>query len=601
MTDQVATEVFEPTSGGMGEILHEAARAIANARSPIGFVSGGLVISRAALAPILDDPFVGTSLLVSPASTGGNTRVRHHIVNSVGSAFHEVTAPDHLFNGALVISPVDAGQVAAAVEGMALAVDGAQVSSETDPVQLIAVAIVRAGVSSRAVPVVDVPWFRDPQDRDRAVADAAKVSDSRIAQLQANRLDDGFYSTFVVRRISKPLTRGAVRLGLSPNLITVVSLVVGIGAAGFFAAGYPVPVIIGAVLLQLSLVIDCVDGEVARATRKFSALGAWLDASTDRVKEYLAYAGLAAGAMVLGRDVWAVALILVVLQTTRHMTDYDFSRVQRMREARVLPRDVANPSDGAAGAAGGWSASGMSVSGAMEMSTRMNARSAIRWAKKAIHLPIGERWLIISLVAAVLGPVWALDVLLVCGLLAFAYVFTGRILRTTTWRGSGPADASLLLSRQFDAGPLLGLLIGLRPRHWFGGVWSSSVAWAIPAALRLMELGLVAMLAIVWAPAAVVVAFWWVSVVAFHHYDVLYRAIGGFGTPRWLIWVGLGWDGRTLVVLVAFSLGIGVGVGVLGIGAVVLALLFIAVGSAQWLLAQHRLTSTHSPGQGKGQ
>ena len=91
--------------------------------------------------------------------------------------------------------------------------------------------------------------------------------------------------------------------------------------------------------------------------------------------------------------------------------------------------DIRIVDDGASGDAGGWS-----VTGAMELSTRMNRRDAVRWAKRAIHLPIGERWLIISVVAAVLGAQWALGILLACGLLALVYVLAGRTLRTLTWR-----------------------------------------------------------------------------------------------------------------------------------------------------------------------
>ena len=150
-----------------------------------------------------------------------------------------------------------------------------------------AVALVRGGVPVRAVGLVDVPWYRDPDDRIAAEAAVRGVSEARIRQLQANRLDDGFYSTFVVRRLSKPLTRLALRLGWSPNAITLLSFAVGLLAAASFAVGDRWALVLGAVLLQASLVIDCVDGEVARATRRFTALGAWLDASTDRVKEFL--------------------------------------------------------------------------------------------------------------------------------------------------------------------------------------------------------------------------------------------------------------------------------------------------------------------------
>ena len=555
-----------------------------HAHEGVVVVADDLVVAPAVLAPLTHDPYATTGLLVRPAAQGADVRVRHHVVTSVGTSFHRVTAPDQRSVGALLVAAPDTATAAVAVRDVAAAVRGGEITTDgSDLVELVAVALVRAGIPVRAVAMVDVPWARAPEDVAAARRAAESVPDARIAQLQANRLDDGFYSTFVVRRLSKPLTRLALRAGWSPNAITLLSFAIGIAAAGAFALGDRWALVLGAVLLQLSLVVDCVDGEVARATRRFSALGAWLDASTDRVKEFLAYAGLAVGAVAWGVDIWWLAVVLVVLQTTRHMSDYDFSRVQRMREAGVPVRDVRLVEDGAEGSAGGWS-----VSGAMELSTRMNRRDAVRWAKRAIHLPIGERWLIISVVAALLGPAWALGVLLAAGLLAFAYVTAGRTLRTLTWRGPTPDAGVDLLSRQADAGPLLSLLAGLVPaatrRRWWAARW----AWAVPALLRLLELGAVAVVALLWHPSAVVAAFWWMAVVAFHHYDTLYRAMQGSATPRWLVWLGLGWEGRTIVVVVLASAGAAALLTGLSWGSGVLAALFVVVASVQWLSVQGR-------------
>lgn len=553
-------------------------------------VAEDLVVARAAIAPVAENPFAATSLLVRPQGRGGDVRVRHHVVGSVGSAFHQVTAPDHAFVGVACISGADAPRVASTLRELADGIDAGVLAPTDEPargddlVQLVAVAIVRSGVPCAAVEMVDVPWFRRPADPQRARAQADSISDQRIAQLQANRLDDGFYSTFVVRRLSKPLTRLALRLGLSPNAVTLVSFAVGLAAAGAFALGHRWALLAGAILLQASLVIDCVDGEVARATRRFSALGAWLDASTDRVKEYLAYAGLAIGAAaVAGIDIWPLALVMVVLQTTRHMTDYDFSRVQRRREALVLPRSVLEPSDGAAGSASGWS-----VQGAMELSARVNRRDAVRWAKRAIHLPIGERWLIISLAAALLGASWALGLLLAAALVAFAYVLAGRTLRTLGWHGPAPADAAELLARQADTGPLAWALSRAIPRGVWARLWSAPAAWALPAAMRLVELGLVAVIALAWHPAVVVLAFWWVAVIAFHHYDVLYRALAGQSTPRWLTWAGLGWDGRSLIVLITALAGVVALRATLWVGTLTWTVLLVVVASIQWLTSTRR-------------
>ena len=572
-------EVLRPLGADTARGLRLAARALSVATGPTAVVAPDLVIADAALAQITADPFAGTAMLVRP-SLQGDTRVRHHLVNSVGSAFHQVTAPDHVFVGALVVASRDAKTVGEAIAVTADALEsGALDGNEHDVTQLIAVAIVRSGTPCRAIELVDVPWFRNPVDPVSAAQAVSAVSDARIAQLQSNRMDDGFYSTFVVRRLSKPLTRLALRLNMSPNAVTLVSFAVGMGAAGAFAAGSRWALILGAVLLQLSLVIDCVDGEVARATRKFSALGAWLDASTDRVKEYLAYAGLAIGAAaVTGVNIWPLAILMLVLQTTRHMTDYDFGRVQRSREARVEPRAVTDPDDGSSTTESGWS-----VQGAMEMSSRINRRSGVRWAKRAIHMPIGERWLVISLAAAFLGAAWALGLLLGLGLVALAYVTTGRILRTLGWAGEAPADAALLLARQSDAGLVASVLArGLSTARW-QRFWSSRAAWAVPAGLRFLELGVVALLCLSAFPGLMVLGFWWMAIIAFHHYDTLYRAIAGQAPPRWLVWSGLGWDGRTIIIVLAALGGLAVLGGLLVVGIVVWSLLLVFVASIQWL------------------
>lgn len=573
------------TSVIRAEGINEIAEALHHAEGPVAVIAPDLVIADAALAQITRDPFAGTAMLVRPAAQAGDVRVRHHIVNSVGSGYHSVSAPDHVFVGALVVSAADAPVAAAAIDSLAEELAGGGLGpGPHDAVQLTAVALVRSGLQTRAIELVDVPWFRSPEDLGAAQAAVQSVSDERIAQLQANRIDDGFYSTFVVRKLSKPITRLALRLGLSPNAVTLISFAIGLAAAGSFAVGTRWALVLGAVLLQVSLIVDCVDGEVARATRKFSALGAWLDASTDRVKEYLAYAGLAIGAAAVhGIDIWPLAVIMVVLQTTRHMTDYDFSRVQRAREARVEPRAITIVDDGASSAG-----TGFSVSGAMEMSSRVNRRSAVRWAKRAVHMPIGERWLVISLAAAILGAQWALGLLIVLGLIALAYVLIGRSLRTLTWSGRTPADAALLLARQSDAGPIASALAHLvSPVRWIA-FWEARWAWAAPAGLRLGELGIVAVIALVVHPSALVLAFWWIAIIAFHHYDVLYRAIQGSATPRWLTWAGLGWDGRTILIVLAAIGGLAVFEGLLVVGIVVWSLLLVVIASIQWLASSGR-------------
>ncbi|MGI9611007.1 MAG: CDP-alcohol phosphatidyltransferase family protein, partial [Acidimicrobiia bacterium] len=79
------------------------------------------------------------------------------------------------------------------------------------------------------------------------------------------------------RRISIHVTRLALSLGLSPNTVTGLMIAVGLGAAGVLAVGGLWPAVISFLLMQLYLVLDCVDGEVARWTGKTSVKGIYLD------------------------------------------------------------------------------------------------------------------------------------------------------------------------------------------------------------------------------------------------------------------------------------------------------------------------------------
>ena len=77
-------------------------------------------------------------------------------------------------------------------------------------------------------------------------------------------------------------------------------------------------------MLQAAFTFDCVDGQLARYTRTFTKLGAWLDSIFDRTKEYLVFAGLAIGASRAGDDVWLLAGAALTLQTARHAIDFSY-------------------------------------------------------------------------------------------------------------------------------------------------------------------------------------------------------------------------------------------------------------------------------------
>jgi phosphatidylglycerophosphate synthase len=280
---------------------------------------------------------------------------------------------------------------------------------------------------------------------------------------------DGFFTTFLVSPYSKHVARFAARRRWTPNAVTAVSCAVGIAAAASFAAGTRAGLITGAVLLQVSFTLDCVDGQLARYTRTFSNLGAWLDSILDRGKEALVYAGLALGAnRGFDQDVWLLAAAALVVQTVRHMVDLSYLAAARdvrapaeeaegvparrstgSRPSRARTRGSAATSRGAgaatartrtalAGNSGGPTRpekrGGLGLATLAQTAVTANRtleRYAVtRWAKRILVLPIGERFALISLTAAIANPRMTFLVLLGWGSVATVYALAVRITQT---------------------------------------------------------------------------------------------------------------------------------------------------------------------------
>ena len=90
-------------------------------------------------------------------------------------------------------------------------------------------------------------------------------------------------------RYLEPLANLCVRLGISPNQITIISLLFGIGCAVAFTYRL---FLIGALLLFISAILDLIDGSVARKTDHNSNFGAVLDWIIDKYVDTLAILGV---------------------------------------------------------------------------------------------------------------------------------------------------------------------------------------------------------------------------------------------------------------------------------------------------------------------
>lgn len=96
--------------------------------------------------------------------------------------------------------------------------------------------------------------------------------------LKDRRNEEHWAGRLYARSLSPFLTWISLRVGLSPNQLTYLMILSGLGAGVAFGWGTGlVSAIVGALLVQLYLVLDCTDGEVARITGRTSVTGVYLD------------------------------------------------------------------------------------------------------------------------------------------------------------------------------------------------------------------------------------------------------------------------------------------------------------------------------------
>lgn len=574
----------------------------------------------------------------SAPGSAGTLVVGSGMILGAGSAEQPLAGAGRICAGVLRIDAADRHALAGGIRVLSgSAAIGGWVD---DLVDLSVLAAHRLGGGVGAIEVGDYVCER-PRSSAQAAAAAtrlAEVDEHRVRLRRVARPDDGFYSTFILRRLSPRLTEIAIKRAWTPNAITMGALGIALAGAACFAIGDRLGLIVGALLLQVSLVTDCVDGETARYTRTFSALGAWLDATTDRVKEYAVYAALAIGASRSGESAWTLAGATLALQVFRNFVDVGFVATLGTRTG---PGGPAGPPDSAEPPGSPTSAATLGRT-AISLSERTSAHQALKWAKRMMFLPIGERWLIISVFAALGGARAVFWALLVLGMPSAVYATTGRVLRTFAARA--PARDEPVVKRDgeldqlIDVGPIgralstgwihlsapaaLGASVAMAlltamvagPDHRrltaYGLVATLALAapawrypprgrfgWLMPGIVRGLEYGLIVRVVAAVDRPAMPAAFAVLCAISYHHYDTAYRwRHAHVGPAPWVFRAGLGWDGRLLVLAAGLLVTPQIG-WLLALGASALAAVFIAESASGWakfLARADQLAVTHS-------
>lgn len=209
------------------------------------------------------------------------------------------------------------------------------------------------------------------------------------------------------------------KTGITPNQVTLMSFALLLVAAVCFAHGTRAAILLGLAFHQASFVLDCADGQLARYKKLFTPFGAWLDQTTDRVKEFLIVFSLASGYARWHFDldgVWKLALIALF---AIYLLEY--YEQQRGRLKTEAPADLP-----------------LALAGAPAGVSAGNALRRLRAARQYIPFrgfTIGEQYFLVGVLLLATDAKTALSVVAWVGLAMAVYHPFATLAKTYLHRG----------------------------------------------------------------------------------------------------------------------------------------------------------------------
>ena len=478
-------------------------------------------------------------------------RVVADVVVAAGSSVHRLANWTHEGVGLLRVDAADADAVASAMRVMGDVASAERWQGPAWP--LTAVAAVRAGIVVQTISPAALPWQTFDVDDHLTVEDEARLRiDAAVGPAQ------GVVDRFIGVPVAKWLSMAAWKIGVGAHAVTAVSVVAALMSGLLIATGTRTGAAVAAVFLLVSVVLDRVDGLLARARRTVTPFGTWLDVTADRLREAAVVIGLGVGVAQFASPRWAMASAVLATLTLSHLA------AASSRTARGwggAPTPVRLPLD-------------RLDEPPVSKVPPPPGRPAPAWLPFSISRGDGAWVAIVGLM--VLPP----DVLLlVLAVLAGLSALLCLLM-------VGPAHALPAAQRQLfalaDPGPLA-LVVGRQDPQLslLRRLVATPVAAWVPPATWVIEVS--ALLAItIWADAdALPVTLAWIGVLSFHRIDVATRLrVLGTPPPYWLDVLGLGALGR--VVFVALCAAAGVLTPGLAIGAVVLGVVFATESSGRF-------------------
>lgn len=149
---------------------------------------------------------------------------------------------------------------------------------------------------------------------------------------------DAWWTVLLVDPLAAPVVRFlANHTRVTPNQLSFLAFLLGLGSAGAFLAADYRWLVLGAVLFYLAFYVDCLDGKIARLKGTGSTWGQWLDFIFDRIRIFLCVLALIVGQYErTGQVVYLiVGMTAVFIECLRYINSSTSERLRQYMRTRM--------------------------------------------------------------------------------------------------------------------------------------------------------------------------------------------------------------------------------------------------------------------------
>ncbi|OPX28393.1 MAG: hypothetical protein B1H06_03330, partial [Candidatus Cloacimonas sp. 4484_143] len=174
------------------------------------------------------------------------------------------------------------------------------------------------------------------KDTKRAIKEFNRKVFKEYKQSLKHMVFDETLTLYILRPIAFIFVKLFYPTNITPNQVSMMSIIVGMLSGYFFSRGDVTSYIIAGILYFFCLVLDCVDGMIARLKKNGTPVGRIVDGFADYVVGVSVYIGLAIGFSkgIVSIEFWpyhpTILLLIAAASHIFHAMIVDYYRVEFM-------------------------------------------------------------------------------------------------------------------------------------------------------------------------------------------------------------------------------------------------------------------------------